>query len=124
MKLDNELKTLKTTEKGLNSQITDLTKEFTSRGNLIAEKKQSLTDLEGQLNPINEEMNSLDAQRAELNTKLDQQLNSIANQIGSQGAANAETKALKEQFEKEGLTTPKQQEQFFDVFESLIASLC
>ena len=41
-KLDNELKTLKTTEKELNSQITGLTKEFTSRGNLIAEKKTVL----------------------------------------------------------------------------------
>ena len=100
-KLDNELKTLKTTEKELNSQITDLTKEFTSRENLLSEKRQSLADIEGQLNPINDEMKSLDTQRAELNTKLDQELNTISNQIETQGAVNAETKALKDQFESQ-----------------------
>ena len=107
-KLDSELKSLKTNEKEINSQIADLTKEFTSKESLINKKRQSLTDLEGQLNPINDELKSLDTQKTELNTKLDQQLNTISNQIETQGAANAETKALKEQFESQIATIDNQ----------------
>ncbi len=100
-KLENELSSLKISEDNLQSQISDLTNQFNSKESLISEKNQNLALLQEQLNPINERMNSLQGQRAELDSKLNDQLNTITNQVKDQGQASDEANALKAEFESQ-----------------------
>ena len=79
--LKSEISSIQSSEKDIQGQIAKLNKDLAFKQSIIDKKTQSLSELQNNLDPINDKIAELETQKSELDTNIQNEINAISQNL-------------------------------------------